>query len=320
MLNVWTIAAVAVVVLPFVVEYVFRIYIARKIRGVIESVPPLAIIEALPADNGHDLVAVDETGAKTSATVFCLSSKPAAVVIFCPELDGKRQSALLYCRPLVEAGFAVVSVGMGEAEADEPMPIHWTAETEISAVERVLNHISNLDQFRDLPIGMFGVSRGGTAAIICACRFPQIRSVVTDSGYSSMGLTRNFIARFGRQLVPEALFNVLPQWHISKALWHAFRLSENARGCRYVHIEHEASSFTQPILMISGKRDSYVTPPVTDNLARLLGNSNTWVVARAKHNKARLQAEADYAQKIVEHFTKTLNVSDQSNHCQASVA
>ena len=59
---------------------------------------------------------------------------------------------------------------------------------------------------------------------------------------------------------------------------------------------------------------------MTDNLARLLGNANTWVVARAKHNKARLQAEADYSEKIVQHFTQTLNVADQSNRRQASVA
>ena len=320
MLNLWTIAAIAVVVLPFVVEHVFRIYIAGKIRVVIESVPPLAIIEALPSDRGSELIVTDENGATTSATIFCLSSNPAAVVIFCPELDGNRQSAMLYCRPLVEAGFAVVSVGMSEAEPSEPKPIHWTAEAEIAAIERVLNHICNSGQFGDLPIGIFGVSRGGTAAIVSACRFPQIRSVVTDSGYSSMGLTRNFISRFGRQLVSENLFKVLPQWHITKALWHAFRLSEQARGCRYVHIEHEVRSFTQPILMISGKRDSYVTPSVTDNLARLLGNANTWVVARAKHNKARLQAEADYSEKIVQHFTQTLNVADQSNRRQASVA
>lgn len=319
-MNVWTITATAVVVFPFVLEYVFRMHIARKIQAVIESVPPLAIIESLPGDLGVDVNLKGDDGVSSRATVFCVSSKPAAVVLFCPELDGTRQSALLYCRPLVEAGFAVVSVDLSCPEGRSAGQIHWTAESEIAAIGRALDFVSRSSRFGDLPIGIFGVSRGGTAAIISACRFKQIRSVVTDSGYSSMGLTRNFISRFGRQLVPAWLFPILPSWHIRKALWHAFRLSEKSRGCRYVHVEHESSTFTQPTLMISGKRDSYVTQPVNDSLAELLGTTETWVVARAKHNKARLHAEAEYAEKVVAHFARTLQVSDQSNRQQAFVA
>lgn len=297
---VWGLAAL--VACTVVAEYCFRIFVARRIQTVIESVPPLAMIEAPTHQTGR-LVTISRG---IQARVFKRTPAPLGVIVFCPELDGGSASAPLYCQPLVDSGFAVVGIDLA-SDFDEVKAIHWSTESEVSKVREVLNYLATTPEFSGLPVGMFGVSRGATVALISACRSKMVKSVLTDSGYSSMGLTRNFVSRFGRQIVPDWLFDRLPDWHIDKALWKAFDFSERSRGCSYVHVEHECQSLSQPVMLISGRRDSYVTPNVTTSLADLLNVSEApWFVPKAKHNKARIQAPEEYAEVIVDHFIKTL--------------
>lgn len=315
---VWTIAAL--VACPFVIEFCFRIFVARRIQTVIESVPPLAMIEPPPRQTGRSLI----VAADVATRVFVRTPSPLGVIVFCPELDGGAESAPLYCQPLIDAGFAVVGVDLA-SESDQLKPIHWSTEAEIYKIHQVLSHLATSPEFAGLPIGIFGVSRGATVALVSACRSRLITSVLTDSGYSSMGLTRNFISRFGRQIVPEWLFEKLPAWHIDKALWMAFDFSERSRGCQYVHVENECQSLTQPVQMISGRRDSYVTPNVTASLSKLAKTSQEpWIVAKAKHNKARIQASDEYADLTVQHFLRTLvsshRTGEQLDSRRASVA
>lgn len=313
----------AALLCPVLIEYAFRCWVARRIRTVIESVPPLALTEDSPCAAGrtHDTTRPDGLGGQV--VVFRSSARPVGVVLFLPELDGTAHSAPLYCQPLVDAGFAVVGVEFSSAAATSadqscevpqlPAPIHWTSEADLQHVEAALAFVGRHPDLGSLPLGVFGVSRGGTAALATAARHPEIQAVVTDSGYSSMGLTRSFIDRFGRQLIPEWLFERLPGWHIRKALWAAFRLSERARGVRYVHIEREPAMTSAPTLLIRGSRDSYVTAQATEQLAACLHRSTIWTVQRAKHNRPRLVAAEEYRRRTVDHFESALNVSRPAN-------
>ena len=122
-----------------------------------------------------------------------------------------------------------------------------------------------------------------------------------------MGMVRNFVSRFSRHVVPNWIFQRFPQWQIELTLWQAVRRSERKHDCRYVHLENEAHSFHQPVLLISGARDSYATQEVTNDVARWLEvDDSVWIVGRARHNKSR-QIERDaYDDRIVSHFQKTL--------------
>ncbi|MCR9202077.1 MAG: hypothetical protein NXI04_25825 [Planctomycetaceae bacterium] len=308
----------AALLCPVLIEYAFRCWVARRIRTVIESVPPLALTEDGPGGSGRLCETTLPDGRRGKVVVFRSTPQPVGVILFLPELDGAAQSASGYCQPLIEAGFVVVSVEFAatgdlsgdDADADGPTatPIHWTSEADLLHVEAALQFVSDHPDFCSLPWGIFGVSRGATAAIATAGRHPKIQAVITDSGYSSMGLTRSFIDRFGRQLIPEWLFDRLPGWHIRKALWAAFRLSEKARGVRYVHIECEPTATNAPALLIRGSRDSYVTAEATQQLAARLPSATTWTVKRAKHNRPRLVAPEEYREKTVSHFEHALKV------------
>ena len=291
---------------PFVIEYAFRCWVARKIRTVIESVPPLAITEEPPASRGRRVQWRLPDGRDGHAVVYRQTAQPQGVILFLPELDGTAASAPLYCQPLLDAGFAVVAVEFRDLAADVA-PIHWITETEMQRVAATVAYIARDTRLGSLPLGVFGVSRGGTAALLAAQRCPEVVALATDSGYSSMGLTSSFIDRFGRQLIPERLFERLPAWHIRKALWAAFRLSERGRGCRYAHVERESSVRRLPTLMIRGSRDSYVTAAATTCLAERLGEHvDVWTVPRARHNRPRLVAPEEYGERLTRHFRQAL--------------
>lgn len=307
---VWIISAA--LLCPFLLEYIFRCWVAGRIRTVIESVPPLAITEEPSESKGQSVRSRLPDGEECEFALFRSTPRPRGVILFLPELDGTCWSAPLYCQCLIDAGFAVVSVEFQPGTSLHSAPIHWTTERDLERVDAAIDFIRADSVLQALPLAVFGVSRGGTAALLTAARRRQVRTVVTDSGYSSMGLTRSFINRFGRQLIPEWLFDKLPAWHINKALWAAFGLSEQARLCRYAHLEHQKIDREIPTLMIRGSRDSYVTAEATESLAKRLGpRTEVWTVPRAKHNRPRLVAGQEYRQRILDHINQTLVLTEE---------
>ena len=187
------------------------------------------------------------------------------------------------------------------------MPIHWVTDSEVTDIRAVINFVLADSNLSRLPLGAFGVSRGGSIALLAACQCPQILSVVTDSAYSTRSLVFHFTNRFSRYIVPAWFFRWLPAWHVKMDVEQALRRSERRRGRRYVHLEQHAQNLTQPVLLISGSRDSYVTPEVTQQLGDLLRQpGSTWIVQKAKHNKARCVSRDDYDARIASHFQKTL--------------
>lgn len=301
----WTALCVAAALL--LCDYAYRQFASRRIRRIIENVPTFA---AIPAPQSADVPTIrirTDDGLLLSACLYQPDREPLGLILFCPELHGNRWTAMHYCGALVEAGLAVLAFDFrnqgGSDHASEYHPIHWVTEHELADIAAVLRHVSNDRLLKHLPIGIFGVSRGGSAALLAACRFPQIQAVVTDSGFSTMAMIRHFMQKFSRFVVPDWFFRRLPKWHVELVLRQALNRSERKAGRRYVHLESESDNFRSPALLISGSRDSYVTPVVTQQVADLTGlNDAIWIVEKARHNKSRLRAQNEYDRRIVRHF------------------
>lgn len=54
-------------------------------------------------------------------------------------------------------------------------------------IEAVLDYLSASSEFKDLPVGCYGISMGGAIGIIAAAHFPKIKAVVSDSAYGDFG-------------------------------------------------------------------------------------------------------------------------------------
>lgn len=303
-------------------DYIYRRYASGRIQEIVENVPTFAAVPAPPVPDHPTFTVSTSDGFQLEGCVHLPSDDPAGVVIFCPELNANHWTALHYAPALIEAGFAVVACNFRCQPASEPTsdrppeahtyrPIHWVTEYELLDIAAVIDFVEQSHQLSGLPIGLFGVSRGGSAALVAACRHPQISAVVTDSAYAAMPLIRSFMYKFSRFVVPDWFFNRLPAWHVDLVLRQALRRSERVRHCRYVHLDEETVARSFPTLLINGSRDSYVTSRVTDELAANLGDSATvWQVSRAGHNKSRDRQPEEYDRRIVEHFRRHLVQTD----------
>ena len=84
---------------------------------------------------------------------------------------------------------------------------------------------------------------------------------------------------------------------------------ERARRVDFVSVERAVRKLRQPLLMIHGGADQYITPEMAE---RLFGEANKsaakelWVVPGAKHNQALAAAGDEYTRKVVAFFDRHL--------------
>jgi len=293
-----------------VADMMYRRFAAIRIQKIFENVTPFGVVPGTFSSHAQPVSIQTIDGLTLSGSLHSPTSgkDPRGLVIFCPELNGNHWMATHYCHSLLAHDFAVLSFdfrNQGQSECqDGYTPIHWVTEYEMNDVAGVLEFIEADAVLSTLPLAAFGVSRGGVAALAAACRYPRIRAVMADSSFGTMEMTRHFVQRFGRLIVPDWFVKMIPEWHINITLHQAMRSSEVSRGCRYVHLEQESVHLDDTsVKLISGKRDSYVSPKVATALAEMFGGEEIlWIVAGAKHNMSRSVAQADYDNYVAKHF------------------
>jgi pimeloyl-ACP methyl ester carboxylesterase len=237
---------------------------------------------------------------------------PPGLVLFFPEHRGNHWTAPRYCQKLIELGHVVLSFDVrnqGESDSmDGYMPSHWMTEYEMEDVAAVMEFIEADDRLSTLPILTFGVSRGGVAALLAACRYHRIRGVVADSAFGTLSTVRFFADRFAGMFVPRRIYRLIPDWHIQGTLRRVMALSERRRGCRYVHLEDEVVHLeSRSVLLISGSSDTYVSTEIARRLQVLAGSgTQLWIARGAGHNGARSKLTADYDRLVAAHAARCL--------------
>ena len=237
---------------------------------------------------------------------------PPGLVLFFPEHRGNHWTAPRYCHALIEQGYVVMSFDVrnqGESGAmADYTPSHWMTDYEMQDVTAAMDFIEADERLSTLPLITFGVSRGGVAALLAACRFHRIRGVVADSAFGTLMTIRHFADRFATLFVPRRLYKLIPDWHINQTLRRVMALSERRRGCRYVHLEDEVKHLeSRSVLLISGSSDSYVSTEIARRLQQLAGSgTQLWIASGAGHNGARLRLPADYDQRVALHASRCL--------------
>ncbi|MBL8816237.1 MAG: alpha/beta fold hydrolase [Planctomyces sp.] len=315
MVFVWIITGL--VLFFFVADYALRSYAKYKIADLFENVPPFNVVAEAEIPECRPLTITTSDGLRLSGGLHLPErDHPLGLVIFFPELSGNHLMARRYCDALLTAGYAILGFdfrnqGRSEHQAGY-QPIHWVTEFEMRDVAAVLEYIEADSDLDSLPLIAFGVSRGGVAAILSGCRYPRIQAVIADSSFGTMSMALNFVDRFVRYVIPGWLYELLPDWHIRLALRQGIAISQHRRNCTYQHIEDESAGISQtPVLLISGKRDSYVTSHVAQDLQAVIGpNAQLWMVDHAKHNMARATATAEYDRRIVSHCAQALGVPE----------
>ncbi len=308
-LNVaWIIATclVAITIMMIVVQ----LAISRAVMRMLENAPPLNAGNFSDDSRASELSFTTDDGLSLQACHFKQTKRPSCgLVLFCHELGGSRWSAMSYCEGLFAAGFEVLSFdfrnhGSSDKQAGYE-PLHWLTEFELADVRGALQLIESRDELKDQPLGIFGVSRGGSAALAAASTSEAIACVACESAYSTRSMMSLFSQRWVSLLVPQWMAGWIPAWHVELSLTGGRLYSQFKRKCRYVHLERTLASLkTRPVLLISGRRDNYVRPEIATSLHESLGSESAqlWMVPKARHNGARQADQERYDQRLVEFF------------------
>lgn len=299
-----------------VADQIYRRVVAPKVRDIFENVPPFNVIIDPIDPEAHRISFMTSDGIRLSGSILNGAlAKPAGLVLFLPELKGNQWMARRYCKALLDHGIVVFAFdfrNQGESECQPGYsPIHWITEYEMTDIAAALEYIENDPRLGTLPIIAFGVSRGGAAALLAACRYPRIRGVIADSAFGTMSMIRFFVDRFVQHVIPLWLFRLLPAWHVSLTLRQAVAMSEARRHCTYAHLESEAKTLeSEHVLLISGSKDSYVTPEIAARLHAIVGlNAELWIAEGAKHNMSRSIQPEEYDQRVLAHACRCLGTA-----------
>ncbi len=247
--------------------------------------------------------------------------KSRGMILFCHEFSSDMHSCARYCRALLEEGFDVFSFdfrGHGESHKQEDYhPRQWVSDREVDDVHGAVAFLEDYleSQGRPVELGVFGISRGASAAIVACMRNPAIKAMVTDGLFSTdltlEGLMRKWASifakvRFVYENHPDAFWRFLR--------WLLFVFAHWKFRCRYPSVRKTIARMTpRPVLFIHGQRDSYIPADQARYLCEISSADpkEVWIVPKAKHNQPVIVQPAEYASRTVAFFGTHLSASMQ---------
>jgi pimeloyl-ACP methyl ester carboxylesterase len=278
---------------------------------IFEERPFFAVTTAAPAADSQSLSFRTADGISLKGSYWkCLTPERAGVLLFCHEFSSDRWSCRDYCDHLRRAGFDVMSFDFrnhGESEAcNGYQPLQWLTEYEVDDVRAAISYLTSRPDADSRGVGIYGISKGGSAALVAAADSPHVVAVVTDGAFPTRGMQLAYMRRWVtiytndglalRPFVREWLFKILATW--------ARRITERRRHCRLVDVEEAVARLgRRRLLMVHGERDSYVTPDVArEFFSNAPPHAELWSVPDARHNECLRVAGDEYRDRIRRFF------------------
>lgn len=267
-------------------------------------------VVAFPAADGHPLegVLMNHPGDQAAR----------GMIVFAHEFGSDRGSCLRYMAGLLDAGYDVFTFDFRGHGASQPehgyKPRQWPSDRERDDLRGAIGFVLQLLAERGRPgeVGLFGLSRGGGAALLAAVGMPQVNAIITDGAYSSDTTMEYLMRRFARTF---AKIQVVARnhpafvWRILR--WLLFRECRRRFHCDFPSVRKAVSQLGDtPILFIHGGRDSYIPIEQSQDLYDLArGPRELWIVRGARHNQSVVLQPKLYATRLRNFFDKHLGGS-----------
>ena len=293
-------------------DFLVRLFFAIIILPTFERKPPFGVEPVSPHPDAEHIKFPTDRGLTLQGSLYRHEDQPSrGLIIFCPELGGTHWSVMSYCEGLWNAGFDLLAFDFRNQGQSESMPdyepIHWLTDFEVQDVHSAIAYVKSREDLRELPLGLMGISRGGSAALAAAAGCPDVKCVACEGSFATNDLFFHFALRWASIYVPGWLLKMVPIWHLRGTLALIRHLSQWHRKCHYTLLERCASQLrNKPILMIAGERDSYVAPAIPEQFCRRVSPNAEclWVVPNAKHNGARKVEPEEYDRRLVKFFSQ----------------
>ena len=235
------------------------------------------------------------------------------VVIFCHEFGSDMMSAGRYAWPLVQAGYTVFTFDFrGHGKSYTPAhfeALHWPSSHEVDDIRAAIAYVQSRCDVDRTGVGILGISRGASAAVIAAALNPAVRCLVVDGVFSTdhsidelmkrwvQIFARIDLARADRSIHAYSFFRALMMFYVELKCRCRFPSTRRALG----------KLGSVPMLFIHGERDAYIRPEWTRVLHDLKpGPKQFWLCPGAKHNQAVALDPATYAKMTTDFFRRYL--------------
>jgi pimeloyl-ACP methyl ester carboxylesterase len=300
-----------------VIDLTVHLVYVRLILRIFETKPPFSVVSSPPIPNAEQISFVTNDGITLRGSIHRQRCGPAkGVILFCPELEGSHWSAATYANGLLQSGYTVVSFDFRSQGDSDPQPgyapLHWPTTFEVEDVRAAIRFINGRDDLNKLSLGIMGVSRGSTPALIAAAETANVKAVCCEGAYSTDALLMHFIFRWATLYVPRYVLEMLPKWHVRMTLIMVRWTSRILRKRRYVVLENWLPKLKdRSVLLVAGARDNYVHPDVGRGLQKRIDSplAQFWLVPSAKHNSARDAGPAEYDRRVIEFFDAMLSTA-----------
>lgn len=304
-------AGIFVLVLVAFLLYIWVKY-SPIIARIFEESPVFKPPKAEPLTGGDEVRFPTADGLTLTGTYLKTSAPSrAGVIVFCHEFLGNRGSAALYGGFIQELGFDLFSFDFRNHGDSDPEPaytgLQWASSRETRDLKAALAYLRNRDDADPAGVGLFGISRGGSAAISVASRDPRVWGVLTDGAFGTKTTMLSYMRRWAEIYVSnEHLWRLLPNWFYHFAGWCARKKTERRLSRKFLDVERDIARIApRPLLMIHGDKDNYIGPDIARALFAMARDpKELWVVPKAKHNRCREVDPVGYRERVSSFFRR----------------
>jgi uncharacterized protein len=297
--------------LPFLTVLAAVVYLTIKYTPVIgrnfQAQPLFMPLKVKPTERGESVDFMTEDGLRLSGSYLrSRTDDQAGVIVYSHEYLSDRWSFYPYIDHLRDLGYDLFTFDFrnhGSSDLDpDYAPLQWTTEHETCDLRAALSYLRTRDDHDPAGFGLFGVSRGGTTALIVAAGEADVWGVVTDGAFPTQGTMVAYMIRWAEIYVPSAfLRGLIPIWLFNFLAWTGQRWTERALRCRFPSLEAAVGRLSpRPWLMIHGQRDTYIGPEIA---RALFDHANSpkefWLVPKAKHNRCRETEPDTYVERLL---------------------
>lgn len=294
--------------------WIWRRYTATIVR-IFEEKPLFLAPTFEPIADAEEVVFATRDGAELRGSYLpTRAGRRRGVVVFCHEYGADRWSCRPYCGRLRDEGFDIFTFdfrNQGESSHEEGYaPLQWVSHLEARDVRGALDYVRRRQDADPRGVGLFGVSKGGGAAILAAASHDYVRAVVSDGAFPTHATQIYYMQRWVTIYARYRwLYAHLPRWYFGVIGLPARCIAGWRRSCRFASLERAVGRISpKPLLMIHGARDNYILPEIAGELFRHAREPRElWIVPGANHNGAVEVASDAYFEKVRGFFTKHLD-------------
>jgi fermentation-respiration switch protein FrsA (DUF1100 family) len=307
------VAAGIVVITPLVMHlHIVRRYIPVVVR-IFQEKPLFILPFGQPVPDAEEVTLTTPDGLALQGCYLRTTKPRKGVLLFGLEFGSNRWSCLPYCDFLREAGYDIFTFetrGQGSSPAQTGYePLQWVTDFELVDFQTALAYLKGRPDKDPRGIGLFGLSKGGSAGLMAAARDEFVRCCVVDGAFAAITTMLPYMRQWVMIYTESRwLAKHLPWWYLRIAARIGMRRIERIRDVHYPSLEDCMPKLApRPLLMIHGGADNYIKPDMARALYEMANDPKEfWLVDKAKHNQAFTLAQDEYKAKVLAFFDKHL--------------